>query len=126
MYDSDSHILHMTLDCSSLKYCVQPACLSLVHSPSDRPVCILPPHSSPDPLFTMSHKAQVSATPLEVSRTPTLNSGTHVPVREQNDGLEKAKEDHDLHGGEGESAFPEDKKVRTPVLACAVMYVCRT
>ena len=57
----------------------------------------------------------------ESSRTSTVSSGTHVPPPRagaaadgDGDALEGEvkKEDGVLHGGEGESAFPEDKKVR--------------
>ena len=68
----------------------------------------------------MSDHAQDGAAPaeqLKASRTPTISSGTHVSVHDQTasggDGIEKAKADNVLHGGEGESAFPEDKKVRS-------------
>ena len=61
--------------------------------------------------------APVNAEPLKASRTSTISSGTHVPSPEQiesrPDAIEKSKEDDVLHGGEGQSAFPEDKKVRS-------------
>ncbi|RDX53972.1 multidrug resistance protein 4 [Lentinus brumalis] len=58
--------------------------------------------------------ALVNAEPLKASRTPTVSSGTHVPSPEQvepgSDSNEKSKKDSVLHDGEGQSAFPEDKK----------------
>ena len=59
--------------------------------------------------------------PPRASRPSSVSSGTQVhdsvpalPV----DPVEKAKFDAVPHGGEGESAFPEDKKVRTNIPAC--------
>ena len=58
----------------------------------------------------------------EISQTSTISSGTHVPSPPDHEpaaalGSEK-KDDGVLHGGEGESAFPEDKKVCV-VRSCA-------
>ncbi|KAI0750934.1 multidrug resistance protein 4 [Daedaleopsis nitida] len=55
-----------------------------------------------------------TTTGLKPSRTSTVSSVTHVSahdsVEPSGDGIEKTKEDHILRGGEGQSAFPEDKK----------------
>ncbi|KAH9899742.1 multidrug resistance protein 4 [Cubamyces lactineus] len=58
--------------------------------------------------------AQAPAPGAKVSRSSTISSGTHVHVPANaditDDHAPHAKDDGVLHGGEGESAFPEDKK----------------
>ncbi|KAI9000887.1 multidrug resistance protein 4 [Trametes punicea] len=61
--------------------------------------------------------SQLDCTPApseahKASRSPTISSGTHVSVHPEIDDstTDPAKGHAILHGGEGESAFPEDKK----------------
>ena len=84
----------------------------------------------------MSDSAVVQIAPerafKDSERSSTISSGTHVPLpadldqpqplADSGDALEldNKKPDNVLHGGEGESAFPEDKRVCTAHLALMV------
>ncbi|KAI0832553.1 multidrug resistance protein 4 [Trametes gibbosa] len=59
---------------------------------------------------TQLDSAMVSTEALKISRSPTVSSGTHVPAEMDVRTPDSTKDAGVLHGGEGESAFPEDKK----------------
>ena len=85
-------------------------------------------HLVPPRPRAMSDSAVVQVAPerafKDSERSSTISSGTHVPLPADLDQpqpladggdaleLDNKKPDNVLHGGEGESAFPEDKKVR--------------
>ncbi|KAL1944281.1 hypothetical protein VTO73DRAFT_3466 [Trametes versicolor] len=58
---------------------------------------------------TQLHDTPAPAEAFKASRSPTISSGTHVPADELST-PGPAKDAAVLHGGEGLSAFPEDKK----------------
>ncbi|KAI0775982.1 multidrug resistance protein 4 [Trametes elegans] len=67
--------------------------------------------------FDSAQTTPMATGTFSASRSPTVSSGTHVPdekditsVSVRNPERAKAKGAPVLHGGEGESAFPEDKK----------------
>ncbi|KAI0352812.1 multidrug resistance protein 4 [Trametes cingulata] len=61
---------------------------------------------------TQLDNAPAPSEAFKASRSPTISSGTHVPetVEVNDQGPGPIKDETALHGGEGESAFPEDKK----------------
>ena len=77
--------------------------------------------------------SELPAEQARASRTPTLSSQTHVsaPVTTDPDvdATEKEKDANVPRGGEGESAFPEDKKVRDLIRqglgSCRSLFVTR-